>query len=84
MSQIGRMCHGVLGLLGPLGLFFRPIRLIMPIGLILCPLRLILSQKNFVSSPTISLSSMLASRLVPRRSHLLVSHFSPRTSFTMV
>ena len=43
-----------------------------------------LRQKNFTSSPTTSLSSRLARRLVPRRSHWLVSHFSPSTSFTIV
>ena len=42
------------------------------------------SQKNFTSCPVTSLSSRLARRLVPRRSHWLVSHRSPSTSFTMV
>ena len=41
-------------------------------------------QKNFISLPSISESSMLASRLVPRRNHLFVSHCSPSTSFTIV
>ena len=41
-------------------------------------------QKNFTSCPVTSLSSRLARRLVPRRSHWLVSHFSPKTSLTMV
>ena len=45
---------------------------------------LLFFQKNFICSPFSSLRSMLARRDVPRRNHLLVSHFSPSTSFTIV
>ena len=60
------------------------------IGLVVKELRLSFEgivpsvQKNFTSFPSISESSLFASELVPRRSHWLVSHFSPKTSLTIV
>lgn len=55
-----------------------------PLGVMPFLVGKVVGLEVFYLFPSIVLISRLVRRLVPKRNHLLVSHFSPSTSLTMV